>query len=288
MNRTSAFMAALTFMLLLLSHGLIGQSRNKPAKRPSIKYSKIKKAKITTEHTSFKAFICDIDSSYVSYYDTKKKTKYFMRNKCDGCKKIPTEKVLSLKYPKLSIWGHITNYTGILGSIAGTIAIIKASKEKDNGLSIFFATNLLSTSLGINIGNTATSINRADRRTITKQELNELSFEESRELIAYKSYQKFKYDQENYCYAYHNHIKQYPKRSKISLSFAMADGSVNIGFIVKVSNDKVYLTESLETLVDLRQTQSDTNLSFLIADIEMIKNLHPAEYDRKSKALSKS
>lgn len=274
MNRASIQITILIVFFLLGFQGLSSQNKTYPAKLPLLNYSKIKKAKITTDFSSFSAYVCDIDSSSIYYYLDKRKTKELMKAKCKGCLKYPVEKVQHISYIKLSTWGHATNFLAGIGTAMGLVSLASSNPNDDYAYAVAIVIGIPSAL--INIGNLATSNSRRGPRTLTKEELQNHSFEDSWELIAYKSYQKFLFDQKNFCHLYNNYIYRHPNKSKKSYFFRLVDGEGIIGYIVKVENDKIHLTKDKKTLTELRKTQSDTDLNFDISKIEKIEKFNAA------------
>lgn len=242
---------------------------------PEFRYSKIKKATIKTPQTNFKVYICDIDSSFIYYYTNRKETKKLIDSKCNGCKTYPIEKVESISYQKLSLWGQLTNVLAGFGTVLSTAFLA----QKDIGLGASTAVTHGSISATVVACNLLTVHGRAPGSTITKKELNESSYKDSWNYIALKSYEEYQKQIESKDHQLFDFDKlqaillRRPRRAKFKYLFSLSEGATETGYIVKVSNGLLHLTKNREVLTQLRMDQSDTDLRIDISDIGTLKKL---------------
>ncbi len=274
----STLQLALTVLLIIsINQIAISQRTVDSNNTPEYRYSKIKKAKIQTENSKFKVYICDIDSSFIYYYTDKKETKELIESKCDGCEKYPIEKVESISYQKLSLWGQLTNVIAGIGAFLGLSAQYNNSSNNDyvTGIASFFG-GISATVIAMN---QLTVFSRAPGSKITKKELNESAFDDSWKYLALKSYEEYQEQKEskyNQLYDFdklQTLLLTRPRRAKFKYLFSLSEGSTETGYIVKVSNEVLHLTKNKEILIQLRVDQSDTDLRIAISEISALEKL---------------
>lgn len=272
----SILQLALTALLTIFTIQISASQRTINSNfKPEFRYSKIKKAIIKTPQTKFIVYICDIDSSFIYYYTNRKETKKLIDSKCNGCKTYPIEKVESISYQKLSLWGQLTNV------FAGIVAVFSAAflLQTDLGLGANLVYNYGLVSTTVIASNLLTVHSRAPGSTITKKELNELSFNDSWKYIALKRYEEFQKHIESLDNQLFDFDKlqaillRRPRRAKFKYLFSLSEGTTETGYIVKVSNGELHLTKNREVLTQLRMDQSDTDVRINISDIGALKKL---------------